>query len=80
MSDSERVLDVGCGYGRISLPLASAGCLVDAIDLSPDADFHDDEAFFQDLCNEAGIGQFQVYEDDWAGRTRLFLRFEKPQR
>ena len=31
-----RVLDVGCGYGRIALPLAGAGYRVDAIDLSPE--------------------------------------------
>jgi SAM-dependent methyltransferase len=30
-----RVLDVGCGYGRITLPLAGVGYAVQGIDLSP---------------------------------------------
>jgi SAM-dependent methyltransferase len=30
-----RVLDVGCGYGRIALPLARRGYHVDGIDLAP---------------------------------------------
>ena len=166
-----RVLDVGCGYGRTALPLASMGFSVDAIDLSPEliqaaraaaakqgvrvdfkigsmtrlpyaaaafgavlclwsafhellereeqstalaemwrvlapggfgliegprhdapgritqdlveglpnAHFRHDRASFEDLCRDAGITHFHVYEDDWAGRVRLFLRFERPQ-
>lgn len=31
-----RVLDAGCGYGRIALPLARLGFRVDGIDLSPE--------------------------------------------
>jgi 2-polyprenyl-3-methyl-5-hydroxy-6-metoxy-1,4-benzoquinol methylase len=165
-----RVLDVGCGYGRIALPLASMGYNVEAIDLSPEliqaargaaakqgvlvdfkigsmtrlpyaaaafdavlclwsafhellgreeqstalaemwrvlapggfaliegprhdkpgritqdlveglpnAHFRHDQASFEDLCRDAGITHFQVYEDDWAGRIRLFLRFDRP--
>src|SRR5919201_6350444 len=30
-----RVLDVGCGYGRVALPLVRAGYDVEGIDLSP---------------------------------------------
>jgi len=31
-----RVLDVGCGYGRVALPLARLGYRVDGIDVSPE--------------------------------------------
>jgi SAM-dependent methyltransferase len=31
-----RVLDAGCGYGRIALPLARLGYRIDGIDLSPE--------------------------------------------
>jgi 2-polyprenyl-3-methyl-5-hydroxy-6-metoxy-1,4-benzoquinol methylase len=30
-----RVLDVGCGYGRVPQPLARAGFVVHGLDLSP---------------------------------------------
>jgi SAM-dependent methyltransferase len=35
LPDHGRVLDVGCGYGRIALPLSRAGYDVHALDLSP---------------------------------------------
>jgi SAM-dependent methyltransferase len=163
-----RILDVGCGYGRIALPLARGGHRVDALDLSPtliaaareasraedlpvdfrigsmtnlpyesasfdavlclwssfhellergeqtaalaemwrvlarggfglvegpchdeagritqdiveglpNAHFRHNAASFRELCADVGIESFRVFEDEWAGRTRLFLRFE----
>jgi 2-polyprenyl-3-methyl-5-hydroxy-6-metoxy-1,4-benzoquinol methylase len=35
LPDLGRVLDVGCGYGRIAVPLAKAGFTVSGLDLSP---------------------------------------------
>jgi SAM-dependent methyltransferase len=177
-----RVLDVGCGYGRIAIPLARAGFDVDGIDVSPnlveaahaaaeadglavsftvgsmtdlpyeDASFdvalclwsafnellaedeqvrtlvelrrvlrrrgfaliegppyeeptdgdvaggtrrgpehriawllvegilnphyQHDERSFRRICAAAGVESFEVFERDWAGRRRLFLRFD----
>ena len=184
LPDRARVLDVGCGYGRISLPLARAGYEIEGLDLSPNlietaraaaaaeglavgftlgsmtslpyaADsfdaviclwsaFHElleedeqvrtvagiwrvlrpggfaliegplyeepsaaeiesgerrgpeyrvnwgfvegilnphyahDQRSFRHICEAAGTEQFQVFERDWGGRQRLFLRLDKP--
>ncbi len=184
LPEDGKVLDVGCGYGRIALPLARAGYEIDGLDLSPslieaarraaDAEgllvgltvgsmrslpyptasfdavvclwsaFHElleeeeqaeairemwrvlrpgsfaviegplyeepseaeiqsgarrgpehrigwglvegilnphyvhDEGSFSRVCAASGVPRFQVFERDWAGRKRLFLRLEKP--
>jgi ubiquinone/menaquinone biosynthesis C-methylase UbiE len=36
-----------------------------------------DRNSYQELMDQAGITHFDVYESNWAGRPRLFLRFEK---
>lgn len=37
-----------------------------------------DERSFRRICNAAGISRIEVFERDWAGRRRLFLRLQKP--
>jgi hypothetical protein len=37
-----------------------------------------DEHSFRRLCATAGASDFEVFERDWAGRQRLFLRLNKP--
>jgi SAM-dependent methyltransferase len=37
-----------------------------------------DETTFGRICSAAGVPHFDVFERDWAGRVRLFLRLDKP--
>ena len=37
-----------------------------------------DERSFRRICRAAGVSRFQVFERDWGGRQRLFLRLDKP--
>jgi 2-polyprenyl-3-methyl-5-hydroxy-6-metoxy-1,4-benzoquinol methylase len=37
-----------------------------------------DERSLGHICAAAGVPQFDVFERDWAGRMRLFLRLDKP--
>jgi SAM-dependent methyltransferase len=36
-----------------------------------------DERSFARVCQAAGVSEFALFERDWAGRQRLFLRLEK---
>lgn len=48
----ERVLDLGCGTGRQTLPLASAGCTVTAIDASGES-----LAAVRDAARDGGVAE-----------------------
>jgi SAM-dependent methyltransferase len=37
-----------------------------------------DERSLAHVCEAAGVSRFAVFERDWAGRQRLFLRLDKP--
>jgi SAM-dependent methyltransferase len=37
-----------------------------------------DEDSFRRICGAAGVSGFRVFERDWGGRRRLFLRLDKP--
>jgi methyltransferase family protein len=39
--------------------------------------YRHDERSFERICSRAGVQRFQVFERDWAGRQRLFLRLDK---
>lgn len=40
--------------------------------------YRHDERSFSRICDAAGVERFQVFERDWGGRQRLFLRLDKP--
>jgi len=40
--------------------------------------YRHDERSFARVCQAAGISDFNVFERDWGGRERLFLRLDKP--
>jgi SAM-dependent methyltransferase len=39
--------------------------------------YRHDERSFQRICESAGVQRFQMFEREWAGRQRLFLRLDK---
>jgi hypothetical protein len=79
LAEMWRVLTPG-GFGLIEGPRhETAGQItLDVVEGLPNPHFRHDEASFRDLSENAGIARFEVYEDEWAGRARLFLRLEKP--
>lgn len=38
-----------------------------------------DERSFRRICDVAGVSRFEVFEREWGGRQRLFLRLDKPR-
>jgi hypothetical protein len=44
----------------------------------PQRHYRHDEPSLRDLCEIAGIDRYRIYEADWAGRARLFLRLVRP--
>jgi SAM-dependent methyltransferase len=40
--------------------------------------YRHDERSFRRICDAAAVERFQVFERDWGGRQRLFLRLDKP--
>lgn len=40
--------------------------------------YRHDERSFRRICDAAGVERLQVFERDWGGRQRLFLRLDKP--
>jgi ubiquinone/menaquinone biosynthesis C-methylase UbiE len=53
---------------------------VDVIEGLTNPHFRHDEATLRALMERAGISSCRIHTQDWAGRTRQFLRFEKTQR
>jgi SAM-dependent methyltransferase len=41
--------------------------------------FRHNESTFRTLMGKSGISSYRIYTQDWAGRTRQFLRFEQAQ-
>ncbi len=39
--------------------------------------YQHDQASYEQLMSAVGVAHFRCYESEWAGRLRLFLRFEK---
>ena len=66
------------GFVLIEGPLADGRGRVtqDIVEGLPNAHYRHDEASLRELCRDTHIGSFRIYEDEWAGRTRLFLRLE----
>jgi hypothetical protein len=42
------------------------------------AHYKHDEHSLGRICAAAGLTLFSIFEREWGGRTRLFLRIEKP--
>jgi SAM-dependent methyltransferase len=44
----------------------------------PKPHYRHDEGSLRRICEAAGAERFEVFERDWGGRQRLFLRLDKP--
>lgn len=69
-TDSE--IATGTRYGP------EARIAVDKVDGMDRPGFRHDDKSFRRLMNEVGIAHYDCLKEDWAGRKRQILRFEKP--
>jgi ubiquinone/menaquinone biosynthesis C-methylase UbiE len=68
LSDGDLVLDLGCGTGQVSIPLARRGCLVYAVD--PDVEMLREGLAQEKLCGPFGI-RWILGNDGSLSRLRL---------
>jgi SAM-dependent methyltransferase len=50
----------------------------DLVEGIPKPHYAHDRRSFRRICHAGGVERFEVFERDWGGRQRLFLRFDKP--
>lgn len=49
----------------------------DVLEGIPNPHYAHDERSLRSRCEAAGVERFRVFERDWGGRERLFLRLDK---
>jgi hypothetical protein len=68
------------GFVLVEGPRADAAGRVtqEIVSVLPQEHYRHDGSSLRDLCEIAGIDRYRIYEADWAGRARLFLRLVRP--